>query len=395
LLVHRVSGESLAGLRKALTIDATLQPCSGPVTRAEGDGPLLEAIAREDLYWLGEHTGIGWATTPRATAMADGAFAKTLDGKQAASQEIETWARDGHIVHLRDRAPQGVVFATVGSASAAIDFPQTGNYIIGIRARGTPCKGVYPQARISVGDTVLGTVTIADEQWRTYTACGRVEQGTRRVTVAFINDLSDPPREDRNLHVDRVLVAPDEGPEGLRFLTAPPAVACQRVGRGLVVLDQLRWDTEERNARKAARYACGLLTALGGDFAARHGATVECEAMTPSDMPHFHKRGSFVSQGCNGSIRTEIAVAATGRYTAEVVASGSEAEDAFPHLNVLVDGKKVGDVQLTSGAWRPYPVAVELTEGTHTFALEFDNDRHIPGVADRNVRLDRVTFYRE
>lgn len=327
--------------------------------------------------------------------MADAAFAKTLEGKQAESHEIETWTREGKIVHLRDQAPHGVVFATVGAAHSQVELPETGTYIVGIRAMGTPCRGIYPRARITVDGARLGTVAIADEQWRTYTAFGPVAKGTHKVSVAFINDGSDPPREDRNLHVDKVLIARDDGPTGVHFLTTPPAVACKSLGKGLVVIDQLRWDTEERNARKAARYACGLLTALGGDFAARHGVAIECEAMTPSEMPHFHKRGSFVSQGCNGFVRTEITVAETGRYTLEVGASGTEAGGAFPHLNVLVDGKKVGDVQLTSGAWRPYPLAVDLAEGTHTLALEFDNDRHIPGVADRNVRLDKVVFYRE
>jgi len=396
LLVHRVPAKGLEGLRKAFGIDATLHPCAGPVTRAEGDGPLLEAVAREDLYWLGEHTGIGWSTTPRATGMADAAFAKTLEGKQAKAHEIEGWTREGHIVHLRDEAPKGVVFATVGSASAEIDFPETGTYIVGIRAMGTPCKGVYPQARISIDGTLLGTVSIADEQWRTYTAFGKIAKGRRTVSVAFINDGSDPPREDRNLHVDKVLIARDDSPMGVRFLTTPPAVAVKRLGKGVLVLDQLKWDTEERNARKAARYACGLLTALGGDFAARDGVAVECETMTPQPaMPHFHVRGTHAALACNGWIAASIEVAAAGRYTAEIVASGSAVEDVYPHVNILIDGKRVGDVQLTSGAWRPYPVAIELAKGTHELKLEFDNDRNIPGVADRNVSLDKVVFYRE
>ncbi len=396
LLVHRVPAKGLEGLRKALGIDATLHPCSGPVTRAEGGDPLLEAVAREDLYWLGKHTGIGWSTTPRATGMADSVFAKTLDGKQATAHEIENWAREGHIVHLRDQAPQGVVFATVGSASAELDFPATSTYIVGIRAMGTPCQGIYPQARITIDGKLLGTVSVADEQWRTYTAFGEVEKGTRKVAVAFINDGSDPPREDRNLHVDKVLVARDDSPVGVKFLTTPPAVAYQRVGKGLVVIDQLRWDTEERNARKAARYACGLLTALGGDFAARDGVAVECETMEPQPgMLHFHVRGTHAALACNGWIATSIEVAAAGRYTAELVASGSAVEGVYPHVNLLIDGKRAGDVQLTSGAWRPYPVAVELPEGKHQLKLEFDNDQSIPGVADRNVMIDKVVFYRE
>ena len=395
LLVHRVPAKGLDGLRKAFGIDATLHPCSGPVTRAEGAEPMLEAIAREDLYWLGKHVGIGWAETPRATGMADGAFAKTLDGKQAKSHEIETWTREGHIVHLRPDAPQGIVFATVGTAHAQVEFPRTGTYVVGIRAMGTPCDGVYPQARITVDGTLLGTVSIADEQWRTYTAFGKVEKGTHKLAVAFINDGSNPPNEDRNLHVDKVLIARDDSPVGVKFLTTPPAVACKRLGKGMLVIDQIRWDTEEANARKAARYACGLLTELGGDFAPRMAVDVECESMTPSDMPHFHKRGTFVSQGCSGFIHTKIEVAAAGRYTMELVASGTESEEVYPHLNVKLDGKKVGDIQLTSGAWRPYPLAVELPQGTHELVLEFDNDHHVPGVSDRNVFLDKVRFYRD
>jgi len=395
LLLHRVPAKAFETLRQPLGIDAVLVPHAGPVRRAEGEGRLFEAVAREDVYWLGKHVGIGWSTTPPALGVADGAFAKSLDGKQARTFEVEGWTREGHIVHLRDEEPAGVVFATVGSASAEIDFPADGVYIIGIRAMGTPCRGVYPVATVSLDGKRFGTIAVADEQWRTYTTFGAVAKGRHRVTVAFVNDGSDPPREDRNLHVDKALIARDDRPTGLRFLTAPAVVAFKPLGKGLLVVDQLRWDTEERNARKAARYACSLLTELGGDFAARAAVAVECEAMTPSDMPHFHRRGSHVAQACNGQIHTTIQVAAAGRYTLEVVASGSAVEDVYPHLNVLVDGKKVGEVQLTSGAWRPYPLAVELAKGRHQFALEFDNDRNIAGVGDRNVMLDKVLFYKE
>ena len=41
--------------------------------------------------------------------------------------------------------PPGVVFATVGSASYDIDFPADGDWLIGIHARGTPCRGEFPR----------------------------------------------------------------------------------------------------------------------------------------------------------------------------------------------------------------------------------------------------------
>ena len=84
-------------------------------------------------------------------------------------------------------------------------------------------------------------------------------------------------------------------------MTTPPAVAAVRCGKGTLVIDQLRWDTEERNARKAARYACSLLTALGAQFSSRLGVAVECEQMTPQPgMPHFHNRGTYASIACSG-----------------------------------------------------------------------------------------------
>jgi len=382
VVVHRASPETLEELNRELGLDLVHQPYSGYVTRAEGDLPLLEAVAREDLYWLGEHVGIGWSTTPRAPEMVDGVFTKSLEGREVQSHEVEDWTLEGKIVERRD---SGVTFATVGSASAPIDFPKSGVYVVGVVARGTPCQGVYPVARVAVDGKRLGEISVADDEWHTVTTFGEVDEGRHELSVAFINDGSDPPREDRNLYVDKVLVAHDDAPDAVGFLTTPPAVAVATCGKGTLVVDQLRWDTEERNARKAARYALSLLTALGGDFSPRLGVTVECEQMTPQPgMPHFQNRGTYVSIACNGYVSTQIQVAATGRYTMEIVASGSSAAGVYPLVEVRIDKKPVGQVQLAGGSWRPYLVDVELTEGRHDLSLAFTNDLNQNG-EDRNL----------
>jgi hypothetical protein len=59
-----------------------------------------------------------------------------------------------------------------------------------------------------------------------------------------------------------------------------------------------------------------------------------------------------------------------------------------------MDGRKTGSIQLTQAGWRAYPLAVELTQGPHELALAFINDACIPGVADRNLQMDKVVFYR-
>jgi len=64
----------------------------------------------------------------------------------------------------------------------------------------------------------------------------------------------------------------------------------------------------------------------------------------------------------------------------------------YPLVDVRIDDKKVGQIQLTVGGWRSYPLDIELAEGAHRLTLEFTNDLFIPGKGDRNVSLDKVTF---
>lgn len=396
LLVHRAAPDRLSALAKAFGLDLELRRFSGEIARAEGAHFLPGPFAREDLYWLGRHEGIDWADTPRATEMADGVFTKTLEGKEVRSFEVEDWKLEGGIV---ERRTPGVVFATNGSATAEIDFPYDdeafeGRYVIGILARGTPCKGVYPVVRVEIDGQYFGTIGIEDGEWRTATTFGHVEKGRRKVSIAFVNDAGDPPREDRNLYVDKALIARDKDSSRTAFLTSPPAVAFVNCGAGRVILDQLRWDTEEQNARKAARYAGRLLTLLGADFTPRSGTAVECAAMTPQPgMPHFRNYGTHVGLACNGYVETAVEVAAAGRYEMELTAAGTPAEGVYPLVEVRLGGTKVGQVQLTSGNWRSYRIEVDLPEGKHDLALWFVNDFNREG-EDRNVMLGRAVFCR-
>ena len=231
------------------------------------------------------------------------------------------------------------------------------------------------------------------DRWQTTCVFGRVTAGQHKVSVSFINDAGDPPREDRNLYVDKVLIARDENTSGVHFLASPAALAVAPRGTGLVVLDQVCWDTEELNARKAARFASSLLTELGGRFAPRGGATIRCDRMTPQpEMPFFRNQGGSASLACNGYVETPIQVAAAGRYSVELVASGTSAQEVYPLVEVALDGQIVGKIQLTAGSWRSYFLDLDLAEGLHEFRLSFVNDANING-EDRNLLLDKVTFF--
>jgi len=391
LYLHRPTDKTLGEFSREMMSDLAVTPYRGPISRGEGRG-YLNPITREDLYWLGRHEGIDWSDTPRATNMTDGVFVKTFANKKPAAYEVEDWRLEGQIVQ---RVPPGVVFATNGSASKKTDFPGTGVYIIGLVARGTPTRGEDPLAEIKIDGKPFGTIAVSQPDWHTATAFGPVSKGEHEVSVAFVNDASNPPLEDRNLYVDKVLIARDLHSRLVRFFTSPPAIAELERGQGKVVVDLVRWDTEEQNARKAARLASTLLTAMGGDFRPRLGTTIACDKMAPQPgMPFFSNRGGVASLACNGYVKTPIEVAAAGRYTMELVASGTPAAGVYPLVEVAIDGAKLGQVQLTSGAWRSYFLGVSLPAGAHELRLSFVNDFNTGG-EDRNLMLDKVTFYRE
>jgi hypothetical protein len=393
LYLHRPTDESMKTFCREIASDLAMQPYSGPVSRTEEEESIVaNFVVREDLYWLGKHVGIDWADTPRATNMADGVFVKTLANKKPTVYEIEDWRLEGGIV---ERVPPGVTFATVGSASKKIRFPEAGGYVIGLLARGTPSGGEYPRAEIKIDGKLFGTVAVSSSDWHIATTFGAVSKGEHEVSVEFVNDGSNPPKEDRNLFADKVLVARDDGDQAVTFLTSPPAIAEIKRGRGKVLIDLVRWDTEEHNARKAARLASTLLTEMGGDFQPRMGTTIECERMTPQPgMPHFSNQGGHAALACNGYIQTPIQVAATGRYSMELVASGSPAAGVYPLVEIAIDGKKAGQVQLTSGNWRSYFLDLDLPAESHELRLSFVNDFNVNG-EDRNVMLDKASFYRE
>lgn len=392
LYLHRPGQRTLQEISRQFALNLAAQPCAGPISRGEISGGAADCIAREDLYWLGTHAGIDWADTPRATNMADGVFVKTLDDQKATAYEIEDWRLEGGLV---ERVSPGVTFATVGKATGTIHFPKAGVYILGLVARGTPCNGQYPVAEIKIDGKPFGNIPIDRRDWHTATAFGHVSIGDHEVSVAFVNDASNPPKEDRNLYVDKLLVAPDNDRQDLKFLTFPPAIAEFKQGRGRVVIDFVRWDTEEQNARKAARLASALLTEMGGDFQPRLGTTIECERLTPQPgMQHFSNQGAHAALACNGYIQTPIEIAATGRYTMELVAAGSAAAGVYPLVGVAIDGKTLAQVQLVSGNWRSYFMDLDLPAGSHQLRLAFLNDLNANG-EDRNLRLDRVAFYHE
>ena len=118
--------------------------------------------------------------------------------------------------------------------------------------------------------------------------------------------------------------------------------------------------------------------------------------MTPQpDMPFFSNQGGSAALACNGYVQTPHR-----RWPRRDVTAWNWSPRARPPKasirwsRSLLDGRKVGQVQLTAGSWRSYFLNLELAGGRSRVAAGV-RERRQPGGEDRNLKLDKVTFFRE
>ena len=122
------------------------------------------------------------------------------------------------------------------------------------------------------------------------------------------------------------------------LLTQPGAVAQVRRGNGLVVLDEIMWDTETQNATKAQRYASTLLTGLGASMAQPLSMGIEATTMTNVNVAAYSVAGDIASVNSDGRIQTAARFTTTGYYTFDLIAGGTAAVGVLPEIALVVDG---------------------------------------------------------
>jgi hypothetical protein len=392
VLWHRPATDGFEAARAALHLPVVLQVYRGPVLRAEGESPLLEALTREDLYWLQGPQGRGRPPTPLASDVAEGVFVQQVEMRGGRTFEAERDVElEGTIVEARE---EDILFASNGRAHWRLHLPEDGVYTLGLVARGTPVGGVYPMAAVYLDDARLGVLYIGSERWRTYSLTWRAKAGPHRLTVAFINDANAPP-EDRNLYLDRFVLTRTRGAKKLEALTTPAALVRWPMGKGALILSAIRWDEARQNAQRGQRFLCSLLTALGARFrGARRGDILEAEALEPqSRLAWFRREADHVYMGTNGYIEGRVRIVRAGRYRVFVWGKGTSAEGEYPLIALELDGREVGRVEIKSDDWAPHLLTAVLPAGEHTLRVRFLNDLWRPP-EDRNLWLDKLEFER-
>ncbi len=124
------------------------------------------------------------------------AFVTVLEAERMNPQPNLAWFR---------RETDHIYMGTNGYVETTIRVVKSGRYRIGVWARGTAMKGVYPIVSLELGDKVLGQVECRSDDWSVHFVTAELPQGTHIFRLRFTNDSYDPRTgEDRNLWVDKI-----------------------------------------------------------------------------------------------------------------------------------------------------------------------------------------------
>ena len=270
---------------------------------------------------------------------------------------------------------------------------QAGTYLFNISASGTPAFGGWPQMSLHIDGQVCDSTIVPTNTLAFYTLSADLTAGLHQVAVSFDNDAWNP-NEDRNLFLAQIQWGRDSDTNPATLLTQPSAVAQYRLGNGLVVLDEITWESETQNATKAARYACTLLTGLGAAMTLPANLTIPATTMSNVNVDAYYVAGNVVWVNSNGRIQTPVRFTASGYYTFQVTAGGTPAVGVLPQVGVVVDGVTQASFFLTTTNLALYTVTLPIPAGTHQIGLAFLNDYYANG-QDRNAAFSLLTIIPE
>ncbi|RPJ00247.1 MAG: hypothetical protein EHM39_05155 [Chloroflexi bacterium] len=164
-----------------------------------------------------------------------------------------------------------------------------------------------------------------------------------------------------------------------------------RRGNGWVVLDEVAWESESRNATKANRFASSLLAGLGAALRLPQALRIEAETMTNINVTAYNVSGGSAWLYSNGRIETAARFTKTGAYAFEVMAAGTTAAGVLPQVAILIDGVTRTNWFLTTTQMTRYVLNLSIAAGTRRIALAFLNDAN-PAPEDRNAAFDRLVI---
>ena len=388
LLLHRPSASFIAAAQTALFPDLDFVDASVSSLLHGSSTNTPVRLTSHDLHWIAQ-AGTWNVNEVLSANIAQRYYRKRFNLASYSTIQVE------NMYHSAGSTNPGAWNLNVnGYVSQTITNTQSGTYLFNILAKGTPVTNIWPHMTLKIDGSATDAVNVTTSNYTYYTLSADLTNGTHSLAVYFDNDGYAPP-EDRNLYLDEIRWGRDTDSSPTALLSRPGAVAMERRGFGLVLLDEICWDTESQSGTKAARFGSTLLTGLGGAFRHSPGLGIEAETMTNVNVTpvNFTISGGIVHLSSNGRMETTVRITASGSYTFEVIAGGTIATNVLPQVAITVDGTNKTTWFLTSTNMTSYKFTLTLTAGTHTIGLAFLNDSYSPSTGeDRNAYFDRLVI---
>ncbi len=384
LLLHRPTSAFLAAAGPVLFpeldfADTTL----GLVLRRDTTNAAVR-LTSHDLYWI-DQAGTWNQSELLSTNIASRYYRKRFNLAAYSTIQVENMP-----IHSTGGASAGGWWLWAnGYVAQNITVTQAGTYLFNVSAKGTPLAGGWPQMSLKIDGRVQDFITVSTNQLAFYTLSADLTAGTHQLAISFDNDAYAPP-EDRNLFLDEIRWGRDSDTSVTKLLTRPGTVAQVNRGAGLIILDEIEWEAEVKNATKAGRFAGTLLTGLGAAMRLPAALAIEAETMTNVNVAAYSASGGIAHLNSNGRIETTVRVTTAGSYTFELIAGGTAAQGVLPQVGITVNGLTRTNFLLATTNMTRYVVTLTLTAGSHTIGLAFLNDFYAPP-EDRNAYFDRLT----
>ncbi len=385
LVLHRPSASFLAVAQPAWFPELEIAEADlSLVVRREVTSPAVR-LSNHDLYWI-EQPGAWDKAEVLSTNLAHRYYRKRFNLATYNTIQVENMP-----IHTSGGPGTGGWWLwSNGYVAQNINISQAGTYLFNILAKGTTALGGWPRMLLRIDGKAQDSLYVTTNQLAFFTLSADLTPGTHQLAVAFDNDAYAPP-EDRNLFLDEIRWGRDSDSSPARLLSRPGAVAEVRRGAGLILLDEIAWESEGRNATKAGRHASLLLGGLGASFRTDPALAVEAETMTNVNVAAYSVWGGMARLNSNGRIEAPVRFTASGYYIFEILASGTSAQGVLPQMAIVLNGVNRTNWFLTTTNLNRYFIRLLVNAGTYNLGLAFLNDFYAPP-EDRNLALDRLTI---
>lgn len=411
-LLCGMTPENLTRWQAILPNGFSLQPVSGriaparilaPNQRAETSIPFgLADCTASDLTWFKNREGLSHRQQTPLQQTADWAILPLVPDLEHAERFPAMGFQEFQPNHEKGKFSDDHYACGVNVSLTHSLAVEPGDYFLEIEGRGSKLEGVGVIFGVRVNEEFQGSVEL-DSDFSPELLFIHVEKSADgqnpTLKLSFMNDLWNPvTKEDRNMEFRGARLIPvRKGVDGFAAALSPAAAGLVSEN---VVVDCVKWFAPDAPTLRADHYVRSILRnagvlrklTLGG---LRIGAHDFDEYATKN---HSFTNGSvpILNFGTNGSLTKRVLFRKNGRCVFTFRSGGTACEGVFPHLNLRLDGKIIGEFQLTQQEAANYVLEpeTEIPAGEHSVSLQFTNDLYLPseeeGVPnqDRNLRIE-------